>query len=51
MLPALPWLTSEMESLVYEINQVAAQLARQACEEVEKLTAKKRYVAGVLGPH
>ncbi|RYV02300.1 methionine synthase [Shewanella sp. OPT22] len=40
----------QMESLVYEINQVAAQLAKQATNEVENQTGKKRYVAGVLGP-
>jgi 5-methyltetrahydrofolate--homocysteine methyltransferase len=41
----------EMESVSHEINLVAAQLARQACDEVTaKEPHKPRYVAGVLGP-
>jgi 5-methyltetrahydrofolate--homocysteine methyltransferase len=41
----------EMESISHEINLVAAQLARQACDEVTaKDPTKPRYVAGVLGP-
>jgi 5-methyltetrahydrofolate--homocysteine methyltransferase len=41
----------EMESISHEINLVAAQLARQACDEVTaKDPSKPRYVAGVLGP-
>lgn len=38
-----------MESLAQEINLVAAQLARQACDEYST-PEKPRFVAGVLGP-
>jgi len=38
-----------MEELSYELNKVATELARQACDEFS--TAEKpRFVAGVLGP-
>ncbi|PMH39917.1 methionine synthase [Vibrio sp. 10N.286.49.B3] len=41
----------DMESLSYEINLVAAQLAREAADKwTEKTPDKPRYVAGVLGP-
>jgi 5-methyltetrahydrofolate--homocysteine methyltransferase len=41
----------QMESLAYEINVAAAQLAKQAAAEVTALTPDKpRFVAGVLGP-
>ncbi len=38
-----------MESLVYELNKVSAQLAREACDAVASDT-RPRWVAGVLGP-
>ncbi len=38
-----------MQSLVYELNLVSAQLARQVADEFERDDAP-RYVAGVLGP-
>lgn len=41
----------EMESLSHEINLVAAQIARQACDEMTAITPDRpRFVAGVLGP-
>ncbi|MEL7310556.1 MAG: methionine synthase [Pseudomonadota bacterium] len=39
-----------MESLVYELNRNAAQLARQAADDVSRRTDQPRFVAGVLGP-
>ena len=39
-----------MESLVGELNLSAACLARQVADEVTVLTARQRFVAGVLGP-
>jgi len=40
-----------MEELAYEINKVAAQVARQACDDIEaQIPDKPRFVAGVLGP-
>jgi 5-methyltetrahydrofolate--homocysteine methyltransferase len=40
-----------LEELSYELNFAAAQLARQACDEVNLQTPDKpRFVAGVLGP-
>lgn len=40
-----------LEELAYELNFEAAQLARQACDEVSLQTPDKpRFVAGVLGP-
>lgn len=38
-----------MESIVYELNKVSAELARQACDS-EASQARPRWVAGVLGP-
>ena len=41
----------EMESISFEINLVAAQLARKVADEVTAETPDRpRYVAGVLGP-
>lgn len=41
----------EMESLVHELNQASAQLARTAADEMTAKTPDKpRWVAGVLGP-
>ncbi|MBS1240669.1 MAG: metH, partial [Gemmatimonadetes bacterium] len=39
-----------MESLVPELNRVAAALARTACDTWEERDGRPRYVAGVLGP-
>ncbi len=39
-----------LESLAYELNFEGARLARQACDEVEKRTGVKRFVAGSMGP-
>ncbi|HYQ92876.1 MAG TPA: homocysteine S-methyltransferase family protein, partial [Candidatus Competibacteraceae bacterium] len=39
-----------LEGLVYELNQAAARLARDAAEEVGRKTGRIRFVAGVLGP-
>jgi 5-methyltetrahydrofolate--homocysteine methyltransferase len=40
-----------MESLVYEINKTAAQMAAEAAEKYTLLTpAKPRFVAGAIGP-
>jgi 5-methyltetrahydrofolate--homocysteine methyltransferase len=40
-----------LEELSYELNFAAAQLARQACDEINLQTPDKpRFVAGVLGP-
>jgi len=39
-----------MESLVYELNFKAAQLAREAADEVAAESGQSRFVAGVLGP-
>jgi 5-methyltetrahydrofolate--homocysteine methyltransferase len=38
-----------MESLVYELNKVGAQLAREACDAIAT-PDRPRWVAGVLGP-
>lgn len=41
----------QMEDLVYELNQEAARLAREAADEMETRTPDRpRFVAGVLGP-
>ena len=41
----------KMESLAYEINEMSAQLARQAADELTAQTPDQpRFVAGVLGP-
>ncbi|RKP35099.1 homocysteine S-methyltransferase, partial [Dimargaris cristalligena] len=40
-----------MEDLAYELNKVAAQLAKRACEDVTAETPDRpRYVCGALGP-
>ncbi|RKP04891.1 Homocysteine S-methyltransferase, partial [Thamnocephalis sphaerospora] len=40
-----------MEHLAYELNKVAAELARKACEEVTaEQPDKPRYVCGAIGP-
>ena len=36
--------------LAHEINFKSAQLARQACDAYTKLTGRKRYAAGAIGP-
>lgn len=38
-----------MESLVYELNEAGARLAREACDAIAT-TERPRWVAGVLGP-
>ncbi|WP_153768219.1 methionine synthase [Labrenzia sp. CE80] len=40
-----------MEELAYELNEVSARLAREACDIIEaQEPSRKRYVAGGLGP-
>ncbi|TPX37231.1 methionine synthase [Synchytrium microbalum] len=40
-----------MEDIVYELNKVSAELARQACDEyTAKDPSKPRWVCGALGP-
>ncbi len=39
-----------LEELAFELNLEGARLARQACDEVEKKTGVKRFVAGSMGP-
>jgi 5-methyltetrahydrofolate--homocysteine methyltransferase len=40
-----------LESIVYELNKSAAELARRACDEFTALTPDKpRFVAGSIGP-
>jgi len=39
-----------MESIVYELNEEAARLARRVADEVGSETGRCRWVAGVLGP-
>ena len=39
-----------LESIVYELNVEAARLAKKACDEYQKRTGKKTYVAGAIGP-
>ncbi|WP_417669982.1 methionine synthase [Roseibium sp.] len=40
-----------MEELAYELNEVSARLAREACDLVERQDpSRKRFVAGGLGP-
>jgi len=40
-----------MEDLVYELNYQSAKIAKEVCEEFNKLTPEKpRFVAGSLGP-
>lgn len=38
------------EHLVVRLNVAAAQLARRACDDMQKLDGKRRYVAGAIGP-
>ena len=40
----------DLEHLVPELNEIAAQVARQVCDEVAAETGVTRFVAGVLGP-
>jgi 5-methyltetrahydrofolate--homocysteine methyltransferase len=39
-----------MESIVGELNEAGARLARQACDAYEAKDGRPRYVAGILGP-
>ena len=39
-----------LEELVPELNETAARIAREVCDEVAAETGIQRYVAGVLGP-
>ncbi|MFS4461090.1 methionine synthase [Bdellovibrio sp. HCB2-146] len=39
-----------LESIVYEMNVEAARLAKKACDDYQKRTGKKTYVAGAIGP-
>ncbi len=39
-----------MESLIAELNRTAAQVARQAADEVSAASGRQRFVAGALGP-
>jgi 5-methyltetrahydrofolate--homocysteine methyltransferase len=39
-----------LEDLAYELNREGARLAREACDEIEKKTGVKRFVAGSMGP-
>jgi 5-methyltetrahydrofolate--homocysteine methyltransferase len=39
-----------MQSLVAELNQAAAQLARRVADQVAAETGRQRFVAGALGP-
>ncbi len=40
----------DLEYLVPELNEMAAQIAREVCDEVAAETGVTRFVAGVLGP-
>ena len=40
----------DMESLVYELNQAAASIAREAADAAAASSGRVRFVAGVLGP-
>ena len=40
----------DLQSLVVELNQASARVAREAAELAEKEDGKKRYVAGAVGP-
>ena len=40
----------DLEHLVSELNEMAAQIARDVCDEVAAETGITRFVAGVLGP-
>jgi 5-methyltetrahydrofolate--homocysteine methyltransferase len=39
-----------MESVVVELNVTAARVARQVADEVSRVTGRRRFVAGALGP-
>jgi len=39
-----------LESVVFELNREAARLAKKACDDYQKNTGKKCYVAGAIGP-
>ncbi|MFN3697856.1 MAG: methionine synthase [Pseudobdellovibrio sp.] len=39
-----------LASIVFELNEAAARLAKNATLEIEKKTGRKAYVAGALGP-
>ncbi len=39
-----------LESIVYDLNFQGARLAREACDEFQKLDGKPRFVAGAIGP-
>jgi 5-methyltetrahydrofolate--homocysteine methyltransferase len=39
-----------LESIVFELNREGARLAREACDEIEKKTGARRFVAGSIGP-
>ena len=39
-----------LEHAVYELNREGARLAREACDEIEKKTGTRRFVAGSMGP-
>ncbi len=38
------------EKCVYEMNFAAARLAKKACEDYQRLTGKRTFVAGAIGP-
>jgi 5-methyltetrahydrofolate--homocysteine methyltransferase len=40
----------DLEHLVPELNEVAARIAREVCDEIATETGITRFVAGVLGP-
>jgi len=40
----------QTQDLVYELNETAARIAREACDAVAEATGRPRFVAGVLGP-
>lgn len=40
----------DLEHLVPELNEIAAKIAREVCDEVAVETGVTRFVAGVLGP-
>ncbi|XP_077201508.1 methionine synthase [Paroedura picta] len=39
-----------LEDLAYRLNQVSAQVARKAADDITAQTGTKRYVAGAMGP-
>ncbi len=40
----------ELESIVRELNYMSAKIAKEACDEVERETSRRCYVAGAMGP-